>query len=180
MWFYLPQSQARVRGSKKPFCLDTIFKQYRRRRWRSYWKIKEALWTFLFLILAVRVGSAALFTLMDFHSVWDAVWLYRHPAKLVLPTAHSLRSLSSRRNMMLISIHRDGFAMVEGTPCRHEDLPLAFYRQAQMNPLSIAGLVIDRECRMEQVYPVLRALRKAGLYRVRFIARSPESGGPGR
>ncbi len=97
--------------------------------------------------------------------------IHQHKGKLTLPYARSATKTPSRRHQILVTIHRDGFIMVEGTPYQNDELVQEFYHRLQNDPVVIAALVIDREVQMKQVYPVLNALRQAGIYRVVFISQ---------
>ena len=171
MWFYLPKTRAQFFRQQAPVYADDLFKKHRRNKWWNYWKIRESLWTFAFLLFSFRIGTIALVNMYDLWGFEAGLMIHHHEGKLIPPHARSSTKIPSHRHLTLVTIHRDGFIMVDGSPYRNNKLVLAFQERLRNDPLVVAALVIDREVRMEQLYPVLNALRKARIYRVVFITQ---------
>ncbi len=173
MWFYLPKTRSSFFRHRKPVSFDDLFKEYRQYKWWNHWKIRESLWTFAFLLIAFRIGTIAFISMFDLWGFGAGIMIHQHKGKLTLPYARSAtKTSSSRRHQILVTIHRDGFIMVEGFPYQEDELVQAFFERLQNDPMVIAALIIDREVPMEQVATVLTALRKAHIYRVVFITHS--------
>ena len=95
MWFYIPKNRAQIIRSEKAFYNDNIYKRYRRYKWWNFWKIRESLWFFVFLIIAFRIGGITFLTMFDLPGYEAASFVYRHKGKMQLPEIKSVEHLTS-------------------------------------------------------------------------------------
>lgn len=172
MWFYLPQTRSGITRERQTLHHGAFLKAHRRYKWQHYWKIRESLWTFIFLVFGLRVGSAALFVLFDLGAFETGIILHRHAARLILPEAKNTVKAPLWRHQLLITIHHDGFMMVNGVPTSRENLENYIQKADFISRYTVVTCIIDKEVRMEAVYPVLNVLRKLELRQVVFITRS--------
>jgi len=99
-------------------------------------------------------------------------FIHKHKGKMKLLKIDSVNKISlSIQHMIIISIHRDGYIMVNGvhTADKYLSSLLNSYRMAE--PVAVADLVVDKYCPMERVNYVLISLRKAHFFHIIFVAK---------
>ncbi|KPK87085.1 hypothetical protein AMJ80_12625 [bacterium SM23_31] len=156
--FYQPRSRrafAFRRGEKGLF--DRL---WNRRRYDHYEieKILHYLLVIVFLWVMVHLGSSLFFIMYNPFGIQVASYC----DGIDVPSVERPGALTYRRHCLVISVHTDKTVKFNGKIIT-EPWDEYLREKLQQDPMTIALLVIDKKCKMEDVYTVFNALRQAAV-----------------
>ncbi|KPK95755.1 hypothetical protein AMJ80_03750 [bacterium SM23_31] len=132
-----------------------------RRRRYNHFEIKKIL-HYLFVVVSlwvmVHIGSSYFLLLFDPFGLHVASYC----DGIDVPSIENPDNLSYKRHCIIISVHNDRTVKFNGKVIT-EPWESYLLNKLQEDPHAIALLVIDKKCKMEDVYTVFNALRQAGI-----------------
>lgn len=165
---FLPKTQYRYRRGnvgvdRTPFDRHWMSNKQRRRR---YWGFIHSFLIFAFLIIAVKVGSSALFVMKPKSR---SVVL-----SIQLPRAQAATQISKKDGCVYIWVDREGRFLVNEihvhTP---NDLAYLLYDLNDENPYAIPVISADAKVNMDTIYYLMHVLEIAGYKKIIYKTHSP-------
>lgn len=186
MRFYFPKSRSQFYRTNPYY--HTFGKLWvRKYKRKNYWNLFYALWFWIFLEFAVKIGSIGPMIFTDLKNLR----IIQLSAQIKLPGAHNAEKLYSIRHFIFITIDDKGNYELDGKPIKFGRLQQIFNNNETNDDSQdqtfndeydysipnlwykyhIIALIIDKNCEMQYVQKLLKVLRKNKFYRVVFITR---------
>ena len=165
--FYFRKSSAEFRLSQSHFHLFGNL-WYRRLKRKDYWNLAYALWFWMFLEFASKIGVISVFPFQDTGSMYASYY----SQGITVPYGVNTRGLPGQRHLVYVSLDKNGMIKVNGSICRDNILILVLSNQLLVDPQIVAFLIIDRDCEMPSVNKLFMKLRSAGLLRISLMCEN--------
>ncbi|GEM_PF-5550410 len=167
MWYYLPKNLSQVRRSKLSG-LSSANRHWRQRRFtlEEFWKVAYAMWFFIFLTFAVKIGEIGLFILGPANK--------GEVLKLTYPTCYTAERILGKKYHLNIWIDSDGHIGINErffrTKTSEDFTRLTDFLQRKLTNRGKDFVVmnVDQSASMENVLKMITRLQKLGVKKIYF------------
>ncbi len=131
----------------------------------DYWNLAYALWFWMFLEFAAKIGFVSIAPFGDLGSYYAV----KYSEGIDVPKAENVDRLPTTRHVIFVSLDCQGNLKMDDAYCT---LNILKTHIAYLSPVTVVCLIVDKNVEMEKVNKILSAIRESGPRHVNFLCRS--------